>query len=652
MSKRLILCDCSGSQEIDSEVIGKACDIQCSRVYSNLCTTQMERAAAEIGKGDAIIGCLQERELFEELGAEIGAEPANFVDIRDRAGWSDEGGKASAKMAALVAESLLQTPPSKSLDITSDGRCLILGTEEIAYGAARKLSEMLSVTVLLAQSASAPTDRSFDVVIGRLRRASGSLGNFTVNIDALQQFELAGRGERLLGAPRDGGVSECDIILDLRGDTPLFPAPQKRDGYLRCDPGDPIAVADTLLKASQMVGGFEKPFYISVDQPQCAHSRAQIAGCSKCLDICPTSAISSLGDFVSVDPAICAGCGSCAALCPSGAISYEAPPSDFMFKRIETLGRSFRKAGGKNPRLLVHDGEFGGEMISLSARFGRGLPHDVIPMEVSSLSSFGHAEMLAALAVGFMHVDVLLAPKTELETLQSEQALAAAIGGKDSIALLDVTDPDQLCETLYTFEGAASVKEPVLPQGSRRQITRLAAIALNGQPETPMPLPENAPYGAVIVDTDACTLCLSCASLCPTGALADNPDMPQLRFQEDACLQCGLCTRVCPENAITLQPQLDLSDNAFDQKVLHEEEPFACVECGALFGVKSTIEKISEKLAGKHAMFAEESTSRLIQMCDNCRIAVQYKATDNPFQGGDRPRVVTTDDYFSKRRDH
>ena len=180
---------------------------------------------------------------------------------------------------------------------------------------------------------------------------------------------------------------------------------------------------------------------------------------------------------------------------------------------------------------------------------------------------------------------------------------------------------------------------------------RLAAKAL--QPDAKLiDLPENAPYGAIVVDTGACTLCLSCVSLCPSGALGDNPDMPQLRFQEDACLQCGLCSNICPENAITLQPQLNLADAALSQKVVHEEEPFACIECGALFGVKSTVEKITEKLAGTHSMFATSEAAKMIQMCDNCRIQAQYHSQDNPFQGGERPRVRTTEDYFSKRKDH
>ena len=249
-----------------------------------------------------------------------------------------------------------------------------------------------------------------------------------------------------------------------------------------------------------------------------------------------------------------------------------------------------------------------------------------------------------------MHV--LLSPKTENAVVSGEAEIANAIAGTAQVSLIDVNDPDAFCDKLYATESFSPVADPVLPIGGRRDVTRLSAKALQPDVNVPIVLPEGAPYGAVVVDTDACTLCLSCASLCPSGALGDNPDMPQLRFQETACLQCGLCETVCPENAITLKPQMNLDDSAFNQEVLHEEEPFACIECGSLFGVKSTIERIVAQLEGKHPMFTESDSGKLIRMCDNCRINVQYQKTDNPFQAGDRPKTRTTDDYFSKRKDH
>ena len=289
-------------------------------------------------------------------------------------------------------------------------------------------------------------------------------------------------------------------------------------------------------------------------------------------------------------------------------------------------------------------------MIRLLARFGRGLPRDVIPLEVPALNSFGHAEALAALAAGFASVTLLPGPATEIDALDTQVALAQAIAGDDAVGMIHTIDPDVLGETLRDAPPRDPVAAPVRPMGTRRQITRQAARALAPDTQS-IPLPDDAPYGAVLVDKAACTLCLSCVSLCPSGALGDNPDLPQLRFQEDACLQCGLCASVCPEDAITYDPRLNLDDSALSQVVLNEEEPFACIECGTLFGSRSTVETIMKRLEG-HSMYQGEGMLSMIQMCDDCRVNAQFHAKNNPFEAGERPKVVTTDDYLSKRRDH
>ena len=652
MPKQLILCDCSGSQQLDREALETATGLTCSKVHSELCTHQIEAAQAAIASDDAIICCAQQLRLFQEIADELGVPEPPVIDLRDRAGWSADPVPKLPKMAALVAEATLHDPGEKTVDVISEGLCLIIGASDMALEAAEKLKDVLSITVLLTDDAEAPAPGEFDAIRGRISRAQGALGSFELAIEALQQVNPAGRGALTWTDPRDGGQTGCDVILDLTGDTPLFPAPDKREGYLRADPGSLPAVADAILTASQLVGTFEKPLYVALEPLICAHSRAEQAGCSKCLNVCPTGAITPNGDHVAIDPMICAGCGSCAALCPSGAITYDAPPPGLMFRRIETLASAYRKAGGTAPRLLVHDPDHGAEMIRLGARFGKGLPANVIPLEVTALAGFGHAEILAALSAGFAEVVILMSPTTERDAAQQEIPLARAIAGEDTVTVYALTDPEEMCASLYDFPVKTEpCAAPVLPMGSRRQVARLAAKALNPDAET-LPLPADAPYGAVLVDTEACTLCLSCVSLCPSGALNDNPDMPQLRFQEDACLQCGLCANICPEDAITYEPRLNLTDAALTQVVLNEEEPFACIECGALFGVKSTVEKIVEKLAGKHSMFATSDAAKMIQMCDNCRVNAQFHAENNPFEGGERPRPRTTEDYFSKRRDH
>src|SRR5690606_41466234 len=121
-----------------------------------------------------------------------------------------------------------------------------------------------------------------------------------------------------------------------------------------------------------------------------------------------------------------------------------------------------------------------------------------------------------------------------------------------------------------------------------------------------LPLPPQAPFGAVKVDTEGCTLCLACVGSCPTGALQDNPDRPELRFQEDACVQCGLCKNTCPEQVITLEPRLNFTAAAREALVVTSEEPFHCVRCGKTLGSISSIDWLSDTL---------EAHTCLVQCC-------------------------------------
>ena len=648
MTDRILICDCLGSQRVEGDRIGAALGRDCAPCATALCTREIGQVEAALLAGETVIACAQEAPRFTELAQDLGVEEPLCIDLRDRAGWTEDA-DATPKQAALLVDGLRPQPQARAMDIVSDGTCLVLGRDAAAVEAARTLGERLGVTLLMPDGWEPERPEGFDLVTGRLTRVTGSLGAFEARFDGLRQIVPGGRGAPEMTAPQDGAISGCDIVLDLRGEGPLFVADAKRDGYLRADPAHPPAVAAAVLAASHLVGTFEKPLYVALAPELCAHSRAEQAGCSNCLDLCPTGAITPDGEHVAVDPAICAGCGACSAACPSGAIRFAAPGPDDTFARLNLLAATYRKAGGTSPRLLVHDAEHGGEMIRLAARFGRGLPADVIPLEVSALAAFGHAEALAALGAGFADVAILLSPKTEREAPVAQTALANAVAGRAAVTLLDLTDPDALSDALYGADVGPTVATPALQMGTRRQVTRLAAKSLRG--EAIVDLPEGAPYGAVLVDTEACTLCLSCVSLCPSGALGDNPDRPQLRFQEDACLQCGICATICPEDAIALAPRLDLTDAALTQRVVHEEEPFACISCGTLFGVKSTIERVVARLEG-HSMFPNPDALRTIQMCDTCRVTAQFHSENNPFAGGERPRPRTSDDYFSNRKDH
>jgi ferredoxin len=189
--------------------------------------------------------------------------------------------------------------------------------------------------------------------------------------------------------------------------------------------------------------------------------------------------------------------------------------------------------------------------------------------------------------------------------------------------------------------------------GKKREVVRLALRELHAAAPVPVdivPLPHGAPFGTVVVNVEGCTLCLSCVSACPTGALSDDPEKPMLRFAEDACVQCGLCAATCPEKVITLSPQIDFRAATAMSRVIKQEEPFLCIRCGDPFGVKSSVERVVAKLEGQHWMF-KNSQKRLdvIKMCADCRVEAMAEEQFDPFGAPQRPAVRTSADYIRER---
>jgi ferredoxin len=157
----------------------------------------------------------------------------------------------------------------------------------------------------------------------------------------------------------------------------------------------------------------------------------------------------------------------------------------------------------------------------------------------------------------------------------------------------------------------------------KRRVAFMALDHLFSQSPAPqdiLSLSAGAPFGTLQVDTQSCTLCLSCTSVCPTHAVYAGTEEPKLLFNEAQCVQCGICTSACPEQAITLQPRL-LVDPELRQRhvTLHEEPALCCVSCGKPFATQSVVGNMLAKLED-HWMFQNERAKRRLMMCEDCRI--------------------------------
>jgi ferredoxin len=661
-TSRLMICTCEKTMPLDAQAIGRVCTGRITQA-NQLCGQDLDQYKTALADGGPIIvACTQEAPRFNDVARDLAPSTAlTFVNIRETGGWSKDAAAAGPKAAALIAAAAEEMPPIPFVTLESEGVALIYGRDEVAIEVGQRLANHLDVTVLLTKPGDVVPCRSneFPVLKGSVRNARGYLGQFELTIDDYASPAPSSRNRLIFGAPRNGAVSTCDIVLDLSGGQPLFPAHELRHGYLRADPHARAAVEKIIADASHLVGTFDKPRFIAFDAALCAHSRSGIIGCTRCLDLCPTGAITPSGDAVAIDPNICAGCGSCAAACPTGAASYALPSADALIRQLRTLIQAYRQAGGSNAVVLFHDADHGEPLIDALARFGDGLPANVLPVRVNEVTQVGPEAIAALFAYGATGAALLTRarPRHDVSGLrrvaETSETIVAALGfGAGLVRIIDTDDPDQLRAMLEAAPAGIATAKPAafMPRGAKRGVLETSFRELHLAAPAPVDvvaLAPGAPFGSVTLDLARCTLCHACVTACPTGALSDNPDRAMLRFTESICVQCGLCEATCPEDAVTLVPQLDFQAWNAPQRILKEEDPFECIVCGKPFGTKSTIERVVAKLEGKHWMFQGDNARRIdvVKMCENCRVAAVVNESFDPHTA-QRPAPVTTDDYL------
>ena len=115
--------------DIDAKKLAKACGAADGcEVATELCRGQIERfeaALRENAGAPLIVACTQESATFEQIAEDAGAPIPDFINIREAAGWSDDGAAVLPKIAALIKAASDAAPATRSLTLTSAGRCLI-----------------------------------------------------------------------------------------------------------------------------------------------------------------------------------------------------------------------------------------------------------------------------------------------------------------------------------------------------------------------------------------------------------------------------------------------------------------------------------------------------------------------------------------------
>lgn len=287
--------------------------------------------------------------------------------------------------------------------------------------------------------------------------------------------------------------------------------------------------------------------------------------CSRCLDACPTSALSfqdrGTGKQLITSDA-CHGCSQCVPACPTEALvsteindlldekadinplqlSCHRLAPDPQFTRVHclrALGRdTFAWLAAKNP---------GGVTLHL--------PDQCRGCRAGVASAEGADNWLAM---------VTTYAEIQDQTAESEYRAAPASVSRRDLLL-----------------GRAAPALPFVRSGdtaprARRQLRELSALELQSTTQRQPALPQ------LTLNAEACEAHGVCARVCPTDALQESAT-GELIFKPDFCLDCGHCLSGCPEQALTMN-----YTTTRDIQLLRETQAVTCFDCGNHFKPSAT----------------------------------------------------------------
>jgi len=640
----VFLCDCRSTLNMDLQKIGNPASLVVVATNPEKDIEDFASKADQLELEHVVVGCCAKPLIFEEA---LQGKTLHFLDLKGKcfaphSNLEQAHTKASKMIEAEIRVSNIKAKNPVPVNPLQVGNRVVIYTE---FPEGLKLANMLKdmgengtggVTLCISSEIEGLGDSPLLEQRSALVGVEGRLGNFQITLEP---------DSKTNGGTQNRFSLVADQLVVLTKAPPS--GVKRRTGIHLLSSTESKILEETATQVRELVGHFHKPVHLTYDQDICAGGDKGIETCGHCISYCPYDAISRQTENrlrIQVDHLTCEGCGACVSACPTSALQFTEPSPQEIYARMAALLESSKeKQGNVEPPVIVfHCEEMGRKVLETAGEIPLPYSSGVLPVEVPCLRYVSESNMLAAFSLGAAGVGLLgceNCPNGERELLYQKYDFTKLVLdnfelGQERVGIVTVEEGLEADAIGSVNEFVSQLSDaPLAPSwstprqtGNREIMAEVLESFLEQTGKEPgtMKLSPDLPFALAEVEESGCTLCRSCANVCPTNAFKFDEENNSLYFKHINCVGCGLCEQVCPENVITLRSELFLEKPTLDYKKVVEDEMINCSKCEKPYINRRALEAVESKLfeieSLKHTFSGDRKN--ILKMCPDCRTVV------------------------------
>ena len=635
------LCDCRSSVNVDQKKIGDPVPLVKDVTNPEEEIHTFAKDAEQQNIEHVLVGCCAEPAVFEQA---LTGKTLHFLDLKGKCFTPHSDTKKSHLKALKLINAEIRAASIRTQNkvpvnpLRVENKIVIYTEFTEGMKMAGKLGDLFAegkggLTFCISPETEGMDNSPLSDQRVSLVSVEGRLGNLRITLDP---------------EPLPDGSSQKRY--EIKADQLVVLAKKPPEGIIRrtgvhlVPSVDDEILEETASQIRDLVGYFHKPEHVIYNKDICAGGDKGIETCGRCITFCPYQAISRQTENslrIDVDHLTCEGCGACVSACPTSALQFTEPNPQEIYARMGAMLTSSKEEHATNdpPVILFHCEEMGRKVLQTAGEIPYLYSPAVLPIEVPCLRYVSESNMLAALSLGAAGVGLLgceNCPNGERELLYQKYEFTQLILknfdlGQERVGIMTAQEgmEEKAVDSVNQF--VSKLSKPSLAArwttpsqtGNREILTDVIKDLIEQTSNEPgsVDISQELPFAYAEVNESGCTLCRSCANVCPTNAFKFEEENNSLHFKHINCVGCGLCEQLCPEKVITLREELHLDKISLDYRKVAEDEMVACIQCKKPYINRRALEAVESKVLGVESLQSTFSGNRknILRMCPDCR---------------------------------